>query len=465
MEIRDYVSIIRKNWVLIVVASVLGLVAGAAYSAIVTPEYQSRTQLYVSVRSEAGTTGDLVQGANYSRQVVNSYVDVIGSSVVLQPVIDELGLEMSASTLAKQVTAVSPNQTALIDITASSQSADESAAIANAVGESFKRVVYDQLEPSSAVGQNPVNITTIQLAEAPAAPVSPKIALNVLLGLLVGLALGLGLAVLRSILDTRIHSLRDVEEVTDKPLLGGVIDDPNASKNPLTLQTKPYSPRAESFRALRTNLQFVNYGDDFPLFVMTSANPGEGKSTTSANLSLALAETGAKVALVEADLRLPMVHKFLSVEGGAGLTDVLIGKADLTDVLQRWGRTSLYFLPAGKIPPNPSELLGSEAMSDVLESLCREFDYVVVDAPPVLAVTDAAVIGHGKSKVLVAVASGATKKPELKAALSVLETAGCMVAGIIVNMLPAKGAGSYGYGNYGYGDGIKSLKDLDESNV
>src|SRR5699024_10848542 len=113
------------------------------------------------------------------------------------------------------------------------------------------------------------------------------------------------------------------------------------------------------------------------VFVITSPNPGEGKSTTSINLALALAESGARVALVEADLRLPKVSKYLGVEGGAGLTDVLIGKADLNDVLQRWGRTQLYFLPAGRIPPNPSELLGSSSMTQVVDQLDEGFDYVI----------------------------------------------------------------------------------------
>lgn len=452
MELREYATILKKNWVLIIIATLLGLAAGAGFSLLATPEYQSRTQIYVSVRSDAGTTGDLVQGANYSRQIVNSYVDVVGTGVVLEPVVDELGLEMRANQLSSYITASSPNNTALINITATSTSPEQAAEIANAVGESFKNVVQTQLESDVETGNSPISLTTTQVALVPTAAVSPNVPMNILLGILVGLAIGVGLAVLRTVLDTRIHSLRDVEEVTDRPLLGGVIDDPDVKVNPLTIQAKPHSPRAESYRSLRTNLQFINVDESSSTFVITSANPGEGKSTTSANLALALAETGSKVALIEADLRLPKVNEYLNVEGGAGLTDVLIGKAELNDVLQRWGRTQLYFLPAGRTPPNPSELLGSEGMRAVLSTLEDTFDYVIIDAPPVLAVTDAAVVARGNAGVLIAVASGSTKKPELEAAISALEKANANIVGVIVTMLPAKEAAGYGYGNYGYGD-------------
>lgn len=451
MELRKYAEILSKSWILIVSVTLLGLAAGIGYSMMVTPKYQSRTQLYVSVRSEAGTSGDLAQGANYSSKIVNSYVDVIKTSVVLEPVVAKLGLPVSPSQLSSQITAAAPPQTSLINITATSTSPEQAAEIANAVGESFKDVVQNQLEASQTTKASPINITTTQVALTPVAPVSPNLPMNALLGLLAGLAIAVAVAVLRDTLDVRVNSLDDVKEVTDKPILGGIIDDPDAPKNPLFIRTKPNSPRSESLRALRTNLQFVNVNEQAAIFVMTSSNTGEGKSTTSANLALALAESGSKVALIEADLRLPMVHKYMNVEGGAGLTDVLIGQADLSDVLQRWGRTQLYFLPAGKIPPNPSELLGSHRMNKVLDSLSAEFDFIIVDAPPILSVTDAAVIGHGKTGVMVAVAAGKTKKPELVAALNSLEHAGANVVGVIVTMLPMKSVSRYGYGNYGYG--------------
>lgn len=456
MELREYVAILRKNWVLVVIVTILGLGAGAVASLLATPDYQSRTQLYVSVRSDGGTTGELVQGANYSRQIVNSYVAVVKTGVVLDPVVEELQLDITGAELASYVSASSPSDSTLINITAISPSAEQSALIANAVGESFKEVVRTQLEPETENGASPVNLTTIQNALAPTAPISPNVPINLALGLLVGLALGYGLAILRSVLDRRIYSTQDIEQITDKPLLGGIIDDPGVEKNRLIVHTQPNSPRAESFRALRTNLQFLNVGTKGRVFGITSANPGESKSTTSLNLAFALAQSGSRVALVEGDLRLPSLSGYLDIEGAAGLTDVLIGRAEVDDVLQRWGQNEFYVLPAGRIPPNPSELLGSEEMEQLLNSLSERFDYVIIDAPPVLAVTDAAILGKMTAGLLMVVATGSTTKQDLESALKTLDTAGTNVFGVVAAMIPAKKSSNYnyGYGAYGYGQQI-----------
>lgn len=463
MELREYVLILRKNWVLVVVFAILGLGAGAGASLLATPEYQSRTQLYVSVRSDSGSTGDLVQGANYSRQIVNSYVDVVKTGVVLDPVVEQLQLDMTGAELSEYVSASSPLDSTLINITTASPSPEQSALIANAVGESFQEVVRTQLEPETDNGGSLVSLTTTQAALVPDEPVSPNAMINLALGLLVGLAAGYGIAILRTVLDRRVHSPEDIAQITDKPLLGGIIDDPDAEQNRLIVNSMPQSPRAESFRALRTNLQFLNVGSKGRVFVVTSPNPSEGKSTTSLNLAFTLSQTGSRVALVEGDLRLPTFSKYLGIEGGAGLTDVLIGRADLDDVLQRWGQNQFYVLAAGRIPPNPSELLGSAEMEKTLKTLREQFDYVIIDAPPVLAVTDAAVLGKMAAGLLMVVATGSTKKQELEGALKALETAGTNVLGVVATMVPSKGPDGYSYGGYGSGATIDAV-DSDVEN-
>lgn len=457
MELREYLIILRKYWILVVVTTVVGLAAGLGLSLLATPEYQSKTQLYVSVRSDGGSTGDLVQGANYSRQIVNSYVTVVSSSAVLDPVVEELNLDMTGAELANHVTAASPSDSALINITASSDSPEEAAAIANEIGESFKNVVQTQLEPEEN-GASPVSLTTTQDALVPKSPVSPNILLNLALGLLIGLAVGYGIAILRTVLDRRIHTTEDIEQITDKPLMGEIIDDPEVEKNRIVVASKPRSPRAETFRALRTNLQFLNIGSKKPVFVISSSTPAEGKSTTALNLAATLAQSGSSVVIVEGDLRLPAFAEYLDIEGGAGLTDVLIGRAELADVLQRWGRDPFYVLPAGRIPPNPSELLGSTEMEETLNTLKEQFDYVIIDAPPVLAVTDAVVLGKWATGLLMVVATGTTTKTELNDALQTLETAGSNVVGIVATMIPQKKPGRYSYGEYGYG--AKTVEEI-----
>jgi len=457
MEIRDYIRILRKSWILIVCLVLAGVAGAAVASLLATPKYQAQTSLFVSVQtSDTSTNGDLVQGSSFAQQKVASYVATVSSARVLEPVIKKLKLDESPSDLARQITASSPLNTVLVNIEVLASTPQGAANIANAVGESFRNLVVNDLEEPTGGGPSPVKIETIQPATAPAEATSPNTKLNLALGLLVGLALGIGAAVLRSALDTRIHSSDDVAHVTESPVVGGIIFDPDYKKQPLVVQADPHGSRAESFRTLRTNLQFINVDNGPRTFVMTSSVASEGKTTTAVNLGIALAETGARVVIIDGDLRLPRVAEVMGLEGAVGLTDVLIGRASLADVLQKWGRNSLSVLPAGQVPPNPSELLGSSAMHNLLKLLGSEYDYVVIDAPPLLPVTDAAVLSRFVGGAIMVCAAGRTRKNELAAAIGALENIGSHVFGVVLTMLPVKSSGSYGYGAYSYYGGSRA---------
>jgi len=461
VELRDYLRILQKNWILIVACTLLGIAAASAVSIAATPKYESTTDLYVSVRSGADSaSAELVQGTSFARQAVTSYVSIVTSASVLDPVIADLDLDMTSRELARMVSAASPLNTVLIQITVTDADPVQAAEIANSIGTNLADVVVNVLEKPEGEGESLVRIETVQPAVAPAAPSSPNVLLNIALGLLIGLALGAAAAVIRTVLDTRIHSAHDIAVVTEKPLLGGISFDPDAVKRPLVVHVDPQNPRAESFRKLRTNLQFLNVDSRPRSFVITSSVPGEGKSTTAANLAISLAETGARVALVDGDLRLPRIAEYMGIEGAVGLTDVLIGRAELADVLQKWGRSHLYVLPSGRVPPNPSELLGSRNMERLLTTLTSEVDYVIVDAPPVLLVTDAAVISKFTGGSILVAAAGRTTKGELTSAVSALENIGNSLMGVVVTMLPTKGPDAYGYGTYAYGD-ARSFEDAE----
>lgn len=450
MELRDYIRILHKNWIIILVLTVLGAGAGAAYSLAQTPQYQSSTQVYVSVRSEGAATGDLVQGTTFARQIVASYVEVVPTALVLEPVIEQLGLDMSVGQLAGKVSATAPLNTVNLIISVTDSDPERAAEIADATAASLTAAVQTTLErPAGEGGASPVQLTTVQPAVVASKPVSPNIPLNVVLGILLGFAAGIGIAVLRTVLDTRVRTLHDIEQLTEAPVLGGIAFDPEAPKRPLIVHADPRSPRSESFRALRTNLQFLNVDEGPRIFVVTSSGPGEGKSTTTANLAIALSETGARVALVDGDLRLPRVAEYMGIEGGVGLTNVLIGRMELADALQKWGRGQLFVLPSGPIPPNPAEMLGSPAMEHVLRALGEHFDYVLIDAPPLLLVTDAAVLATKTRGAIMVIASGKAKKQDVQGALRSLGTAGGRLVGTIATMIPTRGPDSYGYGSYG----------------
>lgn len=452
LELRDYIRILRKNWLLILLAAVLGTAGAGAFSLLSTPLYQASTTLYVSVRSasESGVS-ELTQGGSYARSQVLSYADVIGSAVVLERVVEDLKLDMTVAELAEMVSASSPADTVLLEIDVTGPDAGQAAAIADSVGANFSEVVSKVLEPAEAGGTSPVQVSTIEPATAPLEPVSPNTTRNLALGLLLGLMAGVGLAVLRFALDTHIRSPQDVERLTDAPVLAGIVDDPKAERHRLIVHESPRSVRAESFRSLRTNLQFLNVGDVPRSFVITSAAPAEGKSTVATNLALSLAQTGASVVVVDADMRKPSVGKYMGVDDSVGLSNLLVGMVALEEVLHPWGPDQLFVLPAGRIPPNPSELLGSQAMKTLLERLTEQFDYVIIDSPPVLAVTDAAIMSRFAGGTIVVAAVGVARRQDVVAALGALEGIANRIVGVVVTRVPSKGPDAYyHYGRYEY---------------
>ena len=451
MELRDYITVLRKGWVLIVVLALVGVAAAAGFSLLKKPVYSASAQVFVSTET-SGSASDLAQGNTFTQQRVLTYSNLVQTPIVLLPVISSLKLDMNADQLATMVSATAPTSTTLITITVNGTDPVQATEIANATSQSLTNVVQN-IEATDANGTSTVKLTRVKQADVPQKPISPNVPVNIALGLLVGLALGVGIAVLRETLDNRVRTEPDVEKISDKPVVGGIAYDSKASERPLIVQVDPRSPRAESFRTLRTNLQFLDLGTGSRTFVMTSSMQSEGKSTTVANLAIALDSAGFKVILIDADLRRPRVSEYMDIDSSAGLTDVLIGRATLEDVAQPWGRGSLVVLPAGQFPPNPSELLGSKAMQDLIAGLEQQFDYVLFDAPPLLPVTDAAILSKKASGAILAVASGKTLKGQLAAAVASLENVGAPIAGFVITMMPLKGPGAYGYGRYGYGYG------------
>lgn len=457
MDLRDYVRILRKRWPIIVAVFVIGGAAAAAIALRATPIYAAHTQLFVTTPSGGDNTTGLQQGNTFTQERVKSYAAIMSSPKVLDPVIAQLKLPESDAELAQHVSASAPLDTVLINVSVADTDPQLAAKIANAVGASFSTVVASLEEPASG-GASPIKVTTVKQAGVPGVPVSPNKKLDIALGLLVGLAVGVGIAVLRDTLDTTVKTTADLAVVTKSAFLGGIVYDPEVPKRPLITHADPQSRRAESFRHLRTNLQFLDITNDSKSFVITSSVGGEGKSTTCANLAVALAATGSRVALVEGDLRRPKVADYLGLERAVGLTTVLIGQATITDVMQSWGNGQLHVLPAGRVPPNPSELLGSQAMQSVIRQLEASYDYVLIDAPPLLPVTDATVLSRIAGGAIVVVGSGKIRREQLRRSLETLAAVDAPVHGLILNFLPTKGPDAYSYYAYGY-DGSKQ-KDL-----
>ncbi|WP_296664619.1 polysaccharide biosynthesis tyrosine autokinase [Demequina sp.] len=448
MELRDYLRIVRKNWILIVVITMLGGFAGWSYATLATPVYTAQAKVFVSTTG-AASTAELAQGNSFTLQRVQTYSDLVKTAAVLEPTIEELGLDASVPDVRGRVSASSPQNTTIIDVTASGPDPASAAALATETARQLV-IVVETWERTEGMTASPVALKIAQEAEQPGVPTSPNLMVDIAIGLLVGLSLGVAAALLRSALDTKVHTERDVRRITTVPVLGGIPFDPRARTRPLIVQDDSHSILAESFRSLRTNLQFLRSGQGSQSIVLTSSVPGEGKSTTAANLAIALADAQARVILVEADLRRPKITQYMGLEGGVGLSDVIIGRIELDDAIQSWGPAGLHVLPAGQLPPNPSELLGSPAMAEVVRRLDEDFDVVIYDAPPLLPVTDAAVLAQHVGSTVVVVAIGRAHVPELRSALEAAANVGVPASGVILSMVPTTGADSYGYRRYDY---------------
>ena len=437
MDLRDHVRLARRSWWVIALTTLAGLGLALGATSLATPRWVSTAQVYVVVRTAGeATTGDLVQGGTAAHQKALAYVDIARTDRVLGPVVEELGLDTSPRRLAEDVTATSPEDTALISLEVSAPTREGARAVADAITRRLSAVV-DEIENVDDRGA--VRMEIVQQADLPDAPSSPRPAADAALGLLLGLVVGVGVALLRARLDTRVRDVQGAADASGAPVLASVAFDPDIARRPLVVRDDPRDVRAEAYRTLRTNLRYSAVDGLVATLVVTSAGQGEGKTATACNLALALADGGASVVLVDADLRRPQVAERMSLEGAVGLTDVLIGRVELDDVTQPWGRSSLTVLASGAIPPNPSELLGSRGMVALLEHLASRFDHVVVDAPPVLPVTDAALLAPLTDGALLVAAHGRTDAGALAGAREALDRVQARVVGTVLTMVPTKG--------------------------
>lgn len=463
VELRTYLRIVRRNWLFIVASTLAGVLLSAAGSLLIAPSYTAHTKLFVAIQN-SGSVQELNQGNTFTQARVQSYVETVKTAAVLQPAIDTLGLGVSPAELSRRVVASADIKTVIISISATDSSPVQAAAIAQAVADSLVTVV-DGLEAPAEGGTSPVKLSVVAPSTAPSDPSAPNTKLNIISGLLIGLAFGIGIAVLRTVFDNRIRVESDVRRVTDSPLLGSISFDSDAVKKPLLTQAQHQSPRAESFRQIRTNLQFACVSSPSKSILVTSSIPGEGKSTTATNLAIAMAQSGQSVVLVEADLRRPRISEYLGLEREVGLTTALIDKADVMDLLQPWGSDQLHVLAAGQIPPNPSELLGSPKMKETLDKLEASFDAVIIDAPPLLPVTDAAVLARSVGGVVLIIGAAKGKSSDLSRSVTSLDLVGAKLLGVVMNLVPTKGPDAYAYSYYSYSAQDDSLKDSSDNDM
>ncbi|MFE2737136.1 polysaccharide biosynthesis tyrosine autokinase [Streptomyces sp. NPDC059349] len=460
MDLHGFLKALARRWPTVVVCLVLAIGAALAATNLSTPVYEARTQLFVATRTGDDTT-QMNEGQSFSQARVQSYAAIVTTGQVTRPVVKELRLHTTPEELASRITAAAPLNTVLIDITVRDADPKRAARIANAVAQRFSTVVERLEAPKraagsqqtgkkrrAAVGSSPVSLGITQEAVAPAGPVSPRPLLNLAAGVLGGLLLGAGIVALRETLDTTLKTSEALGEFTTLPGLGTIPYDKNVPRQPL-VSADAHSPRAEAFRKLRTNLQFSQVDEPPRIIAVTSSVPGEGKTNTAVNLALSLAEAGLSTCLVDGDLRRPCVASTFGLVQDAGLTTVLIGQARIEDVMQQAGGR-LSVLASGAVPPNPTELLASARMEEVLRELADTHDIVIVDTAPLLPVADTVGLASFTQGALLVVRAAKTSREQVRTAADSLDRVNVRVLGTVFNMAPVPRGNRYGtYGSYG----------------
>ncbi len=325
---------------------------------------------------------------------------------------------------------------------------------------SLRQTYVTLLGFSSNSGSN--LLTVVDPAVAPLQPASPRVLLNTLLAALVGLMLAIGIAFLVEYLDDTLKSPDDVEAVVDLPTLGTIIrmkgDEGRSPIYRLAAILYPRSPVAEAYRTLRTNIEFASVDEPVKVILVTSAVPGEGKTTTAANLAAVFAQAGHDTLLVDADLRKPGAHKMFDLPNAEGLTNLLRSdELTVREIAQPTEQEHLMVLTTGPLPPNPAELLRSSRMHTVMERLAASAEFVIVDSPPLQAVTDAAILSSLVDGTVLVIDAGRTRSGAVRNGRETLAKVGARILGVTLNRMSESMSGDYYYYDYygGYGTDAK----------
>lgn len=505
MTLRDYWRVVMRRK-LIVAAGVLAAVLPAvALSLLQDPQYRATAEVIIRTSNTGSVFNTGSQTNRDPDRVIQNEISVLEGDVVLAKLKENLGLAVDPP----EVKGAARTDTDVVEVSVESGDPETAADLVNAYIEAYSQVKTEQAVTGfeSASNQLQDSITTLQTqiddldtqidaaateseaatlesqqralldrqdslretldklridagisnqgaevvrpATAPKVPFAPTPVRTAVLALIVGLLIGLGAAFLIDYLDQSIKHPADLDKLhSTVPLLGVVPLVPAPDNRPIALST-PNDLSVESYRSLRTSVQFLGIERDVQVLQITSAMPGEGKTTTATNLAVVLAQTGASVVLVDADLRKPRIHQVFALSASIGLTDNLVG--DPIDLTLQGVEDGPEVIVSGPVPPNPSEMLSSKRMTEVIKDLRKRFDYVVVDSAPTLPVSDAKALSRQVDGVLIVIQAGRASLPQVRQTLTTLEQVNATILGLVLNKATETDVdGSYGYG-YGYG--------------
>ena len=465
MTFGDFVRLTRAYVWVLVGCTLLGAAAMAAWTTREPVLYSATSAGLVQV-GEAASAAEEQGNAQLAEDKAVLYAYLVSTTPVAERVVEDLGLDVPPSAIAGRFSASVDASVNALTVTAIGSTPEEARDLATAVVDAV--VVYAQEVETGE--ENPreaplTRIVGVEPAQLPSAPFSPDYRSAALKGALAGLVLAYAVLIGRRLLDRRIRSAAHVEEATGAAVLGIIPQEDSLGRTHRGVRGD-LGRAAEAFRLLRTNLRFVDVDNEPRRIVVTSALAGEGKSTVSANIARLVAQAGTPVLLIDADLRRPMLATTFDIDGAVGLTQALAGDVDVRDVIVESGMANLSLLPAGRIPPNPSELLGSLRMKQFIDELSHDH-LVILDAPPLLPVTDAGLLSAFCAGALLVQAAGKTHIEQSQHCRRILDQVGSRLLGVVLNKAPVKGAAAiaYGGGYGGYGGYQAEYASLDEQSA
>jgi receptor protein-tyrosine kinase len=454
LGLRRYVDVVRRRKLIVFLVLLVTVLAAVAEVAYTKPTYRATTKIVIGQGS--GLFSPNLSTAIQPFSATMS--DLAKSNIVARTVKNDLGLAESEEQLLHKVSISIKPESSVLTVSVDDHSRALARAIAQDIGVVFSDLVKKRFGKATPVGPGqaplpPLTATVWDPAHISPGRVSPRPKRDLALAAALGLILGLLAAFLRDHFDRRLRSREQIEEAFGAPVIGQIpLERRRTRRRPVV--TNLFGESSEAYRAVRTNLQYLGIQRPLRAILVTSSSPQQGKTTVTANLAVALARSGASTIAVEADLRRPRLAEILGIQVTTdGLTNVLVGNARVSEAVGRIplgaeddGAGRLAFLPSGPLPPNPSELLSSEQMRDLLAELTGEFDYVLIDSPPLLAVADALELARLADGVLLVVRRSEATTDEAREVHALVERLGLHLLGTVVT---GSDAVSTYYGDYG----------------
>ncbi|WP_230752979.1 polysaccharide biosynthesis tyrosine autokinase [Actinomycetospora soli] len=433
MDLGGLLAIVRRNWRITSSVFVLTLLLAVVALVLTPTKYAATVTLYVFSQNNTDNASAAYQGSLLSEQRVKSYSDLFVSNRIGQAVVDSLGLPESPEEVTSEIAVSAEPQSVLLAATVTDQSPERAIAIANAAANAFTRLVADIEQPPDRTRPPAVAVRQIEPAVPSPGPVSPRWLLTLATAGVMGLFLGIAAAYVRNFFNNAVQSVKSAEEIAGVPALGVIPESSDLSERRAHIEGDEFSSSIEAYRRLRTNLAFVSVDKSRKRLVVTSSIPGEGKTTAVCNLAAVAGQAGLKTLIVDADLRRPMVADSLSLESQVGLTSALTGRVATWGAIQASRMPNVQVMTSGPLPPNPSELLSSDQMRKLMDDVESDFDLILIDSPPLVPVTDAAVASQLCDGTMIVCRHNFVKPEQLATSVDSLGKADADVVGLIYN--------------------------------